>query len=168
MKSIAEVETAVNKELQFGRLIHSPIVAWAFDMSRAEVELVPVAVGPRANFLKNYRGEFHLIPANPGFYQMAYVTELRREHFKKLTAEQLAEIRQTAGTFALGIWTPEDITDWREAALSCEEDIFDELLATITTAPFGTNEFCSAAHVEASEGTLAMMRARNIHPDATI
>ena len=61
MKSIAEVETAVNKELQFGKLIHSPIVAWAFNMSRAEVEPVPVAVGGSAKLLKNYTGNFHLV-----------------------------------------------------------------------------------------------------------
>jgi hypothetical protein len=122
MKSIAEVETAVNKELQFGRLIHSPVVAWAFDMSRARVGPVPVAVGGHARFLQNGgESDSHLIPANPGFFQMTYVAQLRREHFAKLTAEQRAEIRQTAGAFELGIWGPEDTTDWREAALMCEE-----------------------------------------------
>jgi len=129
MKSIAEVETAVNKELQFGKLIHSPIVAWAFDMSRAEVAPVPVAVGAGTKFLKNYNtGDFHLIPANPGFFQMAYMTEFRKEHFEKLTAEQRAEIKKTAGIFELGIWTPEDTTDWREEGLTCEEDIFEDLI----------------------------------------
>jgi hypothetical protein len=129
MKGIAEVEMAVNKELQFGRLIHSPVVAWAFDMSRAQVGPVPVGVGDRARFLQNGgESDFHLIPANPGFFQMAYVAQLRREHFSKLTAEQLALIKQTAGTFELGVWTPEDTTDWREAALMCEENHFEDLL----------------------------------------
>src|SRR5215472_2344872 len=142
MKSIAEIETAVNQELQFGRLIHSPIVAWAFDMSRAEVEPVLVAVGPRAKFLKNGGAdEFHLVPANPGFFQMAYVAELRREHFKKFTAEQRAEIKQMAGTIELGIWMPEDTTDWREEAFLCEEELFDEFPTTITAAPLGTDDF---------------------------
>ena len=40
MKSIIEVETAVNKELKFGKLVHHPIVAWAFDMSRAQVDII--------------------------------------------------------------------------------------------------------------------------------
>ena len=136
MKSIAESETAVNKELQFGRLIHSSVVAWAFDMSRAKVEPVPVAVGPRAKFLKNGGAdEFHLVPANPGFFQMAYVAELRREHFEKLTSEQRAEIKETSGVFELGVWTPEDTTDWREAALIQEEGLFEDLLLSSSAEP---------------------------------
>ncbi|HTT19484.1 MAG TPA: hypothetical protein VMG82_11085 [Candidatus Sulfotelmatobacter sp.] len=126
---------AVNKELQFGKLIHSPIVAWAFNMSHVEVVPVPVAVGS-ARFLKNYTGNFHLVPANPGFFQMAYMAELRKEHFDKLTKEQRDEIKKTAGIFELGIWTPEDITDWREEALTCEEDLFEDLIllpADVTT-----------------------------------
>ena len=59
---------------------------------------------------------------------MSYVAELRREHFKKLTVEQRTEIKRTAGTFELGIWTPEDTTDWREEALMCEEDNFENLI----------------------------------------
>jgi len=143
MKSIAEVEMAVNKELQFGKLIHSPIVAWAFDMSRAQVEPIPVAVGDRAKFLKNGdAADFQLVPANPGFFQMAYLAQLRKEHFAKLTAEQRAEIKKTAGTFELGVWTPEDTTDWREAALMCEERTFDDL----TPLENRMDEFCSALH----------------------
>lgn len=146
MKRIAEVEMAVNKELQFGRLIHSPIVAWAFDMSRAQVEPIPVAVGARAKFLKNGgAADFQLVPANPGFFQMAYVAQLRREHYAKLTAEQRAEIKKTAGSFDLGVWTPEDTTDWREAALTCEEDIFEDLVMP-TGAESPMNEFCGALH----------------------
>ena len=136
MNSIAEVKIAVNKELQFGKLIHSPIVAWAFDMSRAQVEPVPVAVGARAKFLKNDDADdFRLVPANPGFFQMAYVAELRREHFEKLTAEQRAEIKQTAGIFELGVWTPEDTTDWREEALMCEESAFENLIMSPAPVP---------------------------------
>jgi hypothetical protein len=146
MKSIAEVEMAVNKELQFGKLIHSPVVAWAFDMSRAQVEPVPVAVGGHARFLKNGgNDEFHLVPANPGFFQMAYVVDgLRREHFEKLTAEQRNEIKKNAGAFEIGIWTPEDTTDWREEALICEEINFDNLIAPPPENPM--DEFCGALH----------------------
>lgn len=156
MKSIAEVEGAVNKELQFGKLIHSPIVAWAFDMSRAQVEPVPVALGAHAKFLKNGGADdFHLVPANPGFFQMAYVAELRREHFERLTAELRAEIKQTAGTFELGVWTPEDTTDWREVALMCEEDIFEGL--TISRMPVETeedprDEVCGVLHGDRHAG----------------
>lgn len=140
MKSITEVETAVNKELQFGKLIHSPIVAWAFDITRSQVEPVPVAVGGYARFLKNHLASFHLVPANPGFFQMFYLAELRREHYEKLTAEQRAEIKQTAGTFELGIWMPEDTTDWREEALMCEENTFENLIEN------PGSELCGALH----------------------
>lgn len=130
MKRISEVESAVNKELHFGKLIHLPIVAWAFDMSRAGVEPIPVAVGAYAKFLKNYSlsASFTLVPANLGFFQMYYAAQLRREHFQKLTPEQRAEITQTAGGFELGIWTPEDSTDWLEEALRFEENFFEELV----------------------------------------
>jgi hypothetical protein len=127
MKSIAEVEESVNKELKYGKLIHSPIVAWAFDMSRARVGPDPVATGPHAHFLKNDDGtNFHLVPANPGFFMVSYVAELRREYFQKLTAEQRAELRKTGGSFELGVWGPEALDSpeaWRDAALMCEEDL---------------------------------------------
>jgi hypothetical protein len=147
MKSIAEVETAVNKELQFGKLIHSPVVAWAFDLSCSRVAPVPVAVGGYAQFLKNSApASFHLVPANPGFFQMAYMAELRREHFEKLTAEQRAEIKQTAGVFELGVWTPEDTTDWREEALMCEESTFENLMMSRAPLEGPMDEFCGALH----------------------
>jgi hypothetical protein len=148
MKSIAEVEAAVNKELQFGELIHLPVVAWAFDMSRAQVGPVPVGVGGCARFLQNgSESDFHLVPANPGFFQMAYVAHLRKVHFNKLTAEQRAEIRQTAGTFGLGVWGPEDTTDWREAALMCEENLFEDLVPLPAEPQENpTDEFCAALH----------------------
>jgi hypothetical protein len=129
MKSVTEVENAVNKELQFGRLIHSPIVAWALDVSRAMVEPVPVAVGGYAQFLKNgASANFQIVPANPGFFQMFYLAD--RANCKKLSAEQRSEIRKNAGAFDLGVWTPEDTTDWREAALTCEGTIFEDLTFT--------------------------------------
>ena len=75
MKSILEVVTAVNKELRYGQLIHQPIVAWAFDMSRAQVQPEPVAVGGSARFLENRCGKnIQLVPANPGFFQMYYAS----------------------------------------------------------------------------------------------
>jgi hypothetical protein len=134
MRSIAEVETAVNKELQFGKLIHLPIVAWAFDRSRASVEPVPVAVGGFARFLKNgASADFQIVPANPGFFQMFYLVE--RIHCKKLSAEQRAEIRKNAGAFELDVWTPEDTTDWREEALMFERDYFEDLMAPVVADP---------------------------------
>ena len=158
MKSIAEVEEAVNKELQFGRLTHSPVVAWAFDMSRAQVEPVPVAVGTYAKFLNNGSAdEFHLVPANPGFFQMAYVAQLRRAHFDKLTAEQRSEVKKKAGIFELGVWTPEDTTDWREEALMFEESTFDDLMPDPddpTAKPSPMDEFCDALHSFAQKGSL--------------
>jgi hypothetical protein len=127
MRGILEIETAVNKELQFGELIHQPIIAWAFDMSRAMVEPVPVAVGGHAQFLKNGdSANFQIVPANPGFFQMSYLAD--RAQLKKLSAEQRSEIKKNAGAFDLGVWTPEDTTDWREAALECEGDIFEDLI----------------------------------------
>jgi len=149
MKSIAEVEEAVNKELQFGRLTHSPVVAWAFDLSRAQVEPVPVAVGTYAKFLNNSAAEFHLVPANPGFFQMAYVAQLRREHFDKLTAEHRAEVKKKAGIYELFIWTPEDTTNWREEALMFEESTFGYLMPDPddpTAKPSPMDEFCGALH----------------------
>jgi hypothetical protein len=81
---------------------------------------------------------------------MAYVAELRREHFEKLTAEQRAEIKQTAGTFELGIWTPEDTTDWREEALMCEESAFENLVEN------PMDEFMRALHTSTDATTLSV------------
>ena len=149
MKSISEVEEAVNKELQFGRLTHSPVVAWAFDLSRAQVDPIPVAAGTYAHFLRNDAAEFHFVPANPGFFQMAYVVQLRKEQLAKLHADQQAEIRQKAGIYELFIWTPEDTTDWREEALMFEENNFGYLMPdpdelTANSAPI--DEFMEAVH----------------------
>lgn len=128
MKSILEVVTAVNKELRYGQLIHQPVIAWAFDMSRAQVQPEPVAVGGPARFLENgASAAFQLVPANPGFFQMYYVIRRLPQLLERLTAEQRAEIRQTAGSYYLGLWRPEDSDDWREAALRYEQDIFEEV-----------------------------------------
>jgi hypothetical protein len=132
MKSIAEVEIAVNKELVFGQLIHSPVVAWAFDMSRAQVEPIPVAVGGYAPFLKNETtANFQLLPASPAFFQVFYLVTSGR-CLKNLSAEHRAEIKRSAGSFYLGLWTPEDTTDWREVALTCERDVFEDFVCDQT------------------------------------
>lgn len=127
MKSILEVQTAVNKELRHGQLVHQPIVAWAFDMSRARPQPEPVAVGGYARFLENRDG-IQLIPANPGFFQMYYLIQRSNDLLERLSAEMRAEIRRTAGSFYVGLWCPEDSTDWLGTTLSWERDLFEGLL----------------------------------------
>jgi hypothetical protein len=55
-------------------------------------------------------------------------------------------MRQTAGTFELGVWTPEDTTDWREEALMCEESNFENLITSRALLDSPMDEFCGALH----------------------
>lgn len=148
MNSITEVESAINKELKFGKLIHSPVVAWGFDLSRASVSPEPIATGGHAPFLKNSAtADWKIIQANPGFFHVSY--ELRRGDFKSMTPELRAEIKKNAGAFFIGIWDSENTDDWKELALSCEKTILEEFVplpAELQENPM--DEFCGALHSE--------------------
>jgi len=143
MTNISGVTTAANKELKHGQLIYQPIVAWAFDMSRTQVQPDPVAIGGYAKFLENKASAaLQLIPANPGFFQMTYLVDCSRELLQRLTPELRAEIKKTAGAFELGVWGPEDSTDWLALALECEHNIFEELVLPIGEYSMGDARSC--------------------------
>lgn len=123
MSSITRNEPEVKKELKFGKLTRSPIVAWGFDTSTSKVRPSPIAVGPRARFLdvgnESYRTRprWRFIPATPGFYEVSYTVDPQH---RKLFDVPEAEMRRTAGTFYLGVETPDDGIDWLKVAHNCE------------------------------------------------
>jgi hypothetical protein len=122
MSSITRNEPEVKKELKFGKLTRSPVVAWGFDTSTPKVSPRPIAVGPSARFLDvgnpyMARPRWSFVPATPGFYEVSYTVDPQH---RKLFDVPEAEMSRTAGTFYLGTETPNDDVDWLKIARDYE------------------------------------------------
>jgi hypothetical protein len=143
MSSITRNEPEVKKELKFGKLTRSPIVAWGFDTSTSKVSPSPIAVGPRARFLDVGSAymtspRWSFIPATPGFYEVSYTVDPQH---RKLFDVPEAEIIRAAGTFYLGTETPDDGIDWLKVA--CDWEYRHTFFSTDEMGS-PMDEFCSA------------------------
>jgi hypothetical protein len=98
---IAESTQPVDKKLRFGRLVRSPIVAWAFDVAAAKLTPVPVAAGAYGLFVDNKpSNSWKFVPASPGSYQVSYIVD--PEHRRSFSSRD-PDLKRSAGALLLGL-----------------------------------------------------------------
>jgi hypothetical protein len=122
MNIVAEKPSSVNKKLRFGKIIRSPIVAWAFNAAAADISPIPVAYGGYALFLKNrFNTTWQFVPAAPGSYEVSYLVD---PEYRKGFGEE-HDMQRLAGAMYLGAEVAgdtEESNDWVAQALDYENE----------------------------------------------